>query len=282
MPAHWKDRLHSNEVRAEFSSLYQNKVLIFLEEIISLVLTPIILYRNSNERCERIVDFFRESTVHVEGVGNQCNFAVFNFKKHQNVVENTTTALQEPDGLRDDYFGLKDDKMAASIHNFAQYYSAYNQRQNGRRPLHGYQRPPEWPPLSPPTVAEEIDPARSLFKPSAQHTARQPGLASSQRRDPRSPQSLAHDRRRRPTRQAEADTSRQQQPSLGPSESRIMALDSDLDDYDRAVGRDASGLGLESDTDAEDGARGAGDGKEGVLGLLAQFTKAKTEKGIDI
>jgi autophagy-related protein 9 len=282
MPAHWKDRLHSNEVRAEFSSLYQNKVLIFLEEIISLVLTPIILYRNSNERCERIVDFFRESTVHVEGVGNQCNFAVFNFKKHQNVVENTTTALQEPDGLRDDYFGLKDDKMAASIHNFAQYYSAYNQRQNGRRPLHGYQRPPEWPPLSPPTVAEEIDPARSLFKPSAQHTSRQPGLASSQRRDPRSPQSLAHDRRRRPTRQAEVEASRQQQPSLGPSESRIMALDSDLDDYDRAVGRDASGLGLESDTDAEDGAKGLADGKEGVLGLLAQFTKAKTEKGIDI
>jgi hypothetical protein len=24
------------------------------------------------------------------------------------------------------------------------------------------------------------------------------------------------------------------------------------------------------------------DGKEGVLGMLAQFTKAKTEKGIDI
>lgn len=282
MPAHWKDRLHSNEVRAEFSSLYQNKVLIFLEEIISLVLTPIILYRNSNERCERIVDFFRESTVHVEGVGNQCNFAVFNFKKHQNVVENTTTALQEPDGLRDDYFGLKDDKMAASIHNFAQYYSAYNQRQNGRRPMHGYQRPPEWPPLSPPTVAEEIEPARSSFRPSAQHTTRQPGLASSQRHDPRSPQNFSHDRRRRPTRQAEADTSRPQQPSLGPSESRIMALDSDLDDYDRAVGRDASGMGLESDTDAEDGAKGAGDGKEGVLGLLAQFTKAKTEKGIDI
>lgn len=61
-----------------------------------------------------------------------------------------------------------------------------------------------------------------------------------------------------------------------------MALDSDLDDYDRAVGRDASGLGLESDTDGEDGAKGGGDGKEGVLGLLAQFTKAKTEKGIDI
>lgn len=282
MPTHWKDRLHSNEVRAEFSALYQNKVLIFLEEIISLVLTPIILYRNSNDRCERIVDFFRESTVHVEGVGNQCNFAVFNFKKHQNVVENTATALQEPDGLRDDYFGLKDDKMAASIHNFAQYYSAYNQRQNGRRPLHGYQRPPEWPPMSPQTVHEEVESTRAHPRPSAQHTARHPALASSPRHDPRSPQSFARDRRQRAGRQTETDSMRQQQPSLGPSESRIMALDSDLDEYDRAVGRGASGLGLESDTDADENGKGAEGGKEGVLGMLAQFTKAKTEKGIDI
>jgi autophagy-related protein 9 len=282
MPAHWRDRLHSNEVRAEFSALYQNKVLIFLEEIISLVLTPIILYRNSNHRCERIVDFFRESTVHVEGVGNQCNFAVFNFKKHQNVVENTTTALQEPDGLRDDYFGLKDDKMAASIHNFAQYYSAYNQRQNGRRPLHGYQRPPEWPPMSPPTVAatEEIEPvARSSFRPSAQHTARQSlAMPTSPRHDPRSPQQYARDRRQKPV----VESLQQQAPSLGPSESRIMAADSDLDDYDRAVrGREERGLGLESDTDG-DGDEGGKRGKEGVIGLFTQLAKAKAEKGIDI
>jgi autophagy-related protein 9 len=280
MPTHWKDRLHSNEVRAEFSALYQMKVLIFLEEIVSLVLAPIILYRNSNDRCERIVDFFRESTVHVEGVGNQCNFAVFNFKKHQNVVENPTTALQEPDGLRDDYFGLKDDKMAASIHNFAQYYSAHKQRQNGRRPLH--QRPPEWPSLSPQMATEEFEPARASSRPHAQQTARQPPLATSQRYNPLSPQQLARDRRQPPTRPFERDSQRQQQAStsLGPSESRIMAQDSDLDEYDRAVGRGQSGLGLESDV--EDDGRGVVDGKEGVLGMLAQFTKAKTEKGIDI
>jgi len=83
-------------------------------------------------------------------------------------------------------------------------------------------------------------------------------------------------------RNAERDSLRQQQASIsiGPSESRIMAQDSDLDEYDRALGRDQSGLGLESD--AEDDGRGVVDGKEGVLGMLAQFTKAKTEKGIDI
>ena len=53
-----------------------------------------------------------------------------------------------------------------------------------------------------------------------------------------------------------------------------MAQDSDLDDYDRAVGRDASGL--ESDTDAEGGRGGVG--KQGVLGMLAQYTKAGERK----
>lgn len=279
MPVHWKDRLHSNEVRAEFSVLYQNKILIFLEEVLSLVLSPIILYRNSNSRCERIIDFFRETTIAVEGVGHQCNFAVFNFKKHQNVIENPTTALQEPDGLRDDYFGLRDDKLAASVHNFAQYYSAYNKRQGGRRPLHGYQRPPEWPPLSPPTVFEEGESSRHLPKHGAPHTPRQPAMGASHRY---TPQQLARDRRHTSTRNTESDGSRHQQPSLGPSESRLMAQDSDLDDYDRAVGRDRSGAGLESDTDAEGSVAGGMVGKEGVLGMVAQFAKAKTEKGIDI
>lgn len=260
MPSHWKDRLHSNEVRAEFSALYQNKILIFLEEILSLVLSPIILYRNSTTRCERIVDFFRESTVHVEGVGNQCNFAVFNFKKHQHAVDDPQTALQEPDGLRDDYFGLKDDKMAASIHNFAQYYSAYNQRPGAaRRP---YQRPPDWPPLSPPTIAEETEPLGR--RPSAPHATRHSNFAQ-RRHTPLSPQHLARDRRPASSRQV----------SLGPSESRLMAQDSDLDDYERTVGRDR----LESETEGEES---AGPGQEGVLGMLAQFTRAKTEKGIEI
>ena len=40
MPAHWKNRLHSNEVRSEFSAMYQMKILIFVEEILSLIVAP--------------------------------------------------------------------------------------------------------------------------------------------------------------------------------------------------------------------------------------------------
>ena len=145
MPAHWKDRLHSNEVRAEFSAMYQTKVLIFLEEVLSLIVAPIILLRNAGRRSERIIDFFREHSVHVDGVGYQCNFAVFGFKKDPN-AEDPATLLTERDGLRDEYFGLKDDKMATSVNNFMQYYSHFSQRQSGRR-AHGWHPPPAWPPM---------------------------------------------------------------------------------------------------------------------------------------
>ena len=134
--------------------MYQMKILIFVEEILSLIVAPWILLRNASERCERLIDFFREQTVHVEGIGYQCNFAVFGFKKDLN-VEDPTTVLNEPDGLRDDYYGLKDDKMAASVQNFMQYYSHFSHRQGVRRPQ-GWHPPPAWPPmLAQEAIAEE-------------------------------------------------------------------------------------------------------------------------------
>ncbi|EMC95833.1 hypothetical protein BAUCODRAFT_44094, partial [Baudoinia panamericana UAMH 10762] len=142
VPSHWKDRLHTTEVRSEFSAMYQTKVLIFVEEILSLIVAPWILLRNAGKRSERIIDFFREHTVHVDGIGFQCNFAVFGFKKDANAAD-PTTVLDEPDGLRDEYFGLKDDKMAASVQNFMHYYDHGRYRRNGKK--QGWQPPPAWP-----------------------------------------------------------------------------------------------------------------------------------------
>ena len=272
MPAHWKDRLHSNEVRAEFSSLYQMKILIFLEEVLSFVVAPLVLWRNSGKQCERIIDFFREHTVHIEGIGYQCNFAVFGFKKDLN-AEDPTAVLQEPDGLRDDYYGLKDDKMAASVQNFMQYYSHYNHRQGNRRPQ-GWQPPPAWPPmLSPPAIAEAQEFHPTAARPSSANRTigvRQSALLNARRRTSpgviRSPQQMARSGRHM-MKQSEATV----------TESRQMAEDSELDDYDKALGRDP----LESDTDGEDGGKVPG-GNAGVLGMLYQFSKAQTDKGTGV
>ncbi len=280
IPNQWRDRLHTTEVRSEFSTLYQMKVLIFVEEILSLIVAPWILLRNAGKRSERIIDFFREQTVHVDGIGYQCNFAVFGFKKDPNAAD-PTTVLQEPDGLRDDYYGLKDDKMAASMQNFTQYYNHYNQRQPGRKA--GWHPPPAWPPmLSPSAIAEETDVTAAKPGPAARHTAltKQPHLyerphshAGLGQPSPRQP---AVDRK--PQKRPEAPGKRAALGSpgtLGVSESVMMRNDSDLHDLAHPE-KDTT----ESDTNADEDGETAG--KAGVLGMLYQYSKAQTEKGTGV
>ena len=272
MPAHWKNRLHSNEVRAEFSAMYQMKILIFIEEILSLIVAPWILLRNATHRCERVIDFFREQTVHVDGIGHQCNFAVFGFKKDPN-AEDPTAVLNEPDGLRDDYYGLKDDKMAASVQNFMQYYSHFNQRQNQRR-TGGFHAPPPWP------DALAQDATQTAHQPSAAvrpASARKSGIIDARlQRSVRSPpQAARRERKSNKTEQAQDVGEVKSGGAVhGVTESRLMSQDSDLHDFDLSAGGDA----LESDTEENELANGNG----GVLGMLQQFAKAHTEKGTGV
>jgi autophagy-related protein 9 len=121
MPTQWKDRLHSDEVKKEFSELYQMKIMIFLEEILSIIFTPFVFWFSLPQCSDRIIDFFREFTVHVDGLGYVCSFAVFDFKKG---VGNAAHHGQGNiiDGLRDDYYSTKHGKMAASYYGFIDNY----------------------------------------------------------------------------------------------------------------------------------------------------------------
>ena len=124
LPNQWRGRLHSDGVRKEFAMLYQMKVIIFLEEILSIIFTPFILWYSLPRCSDRLVDFFREFTVHVDGLGYVCSFAVFDFKKGGNNVPH----LQESRGntdqdLRDEYYSTKDGKMLASYYNFLDNYA---------------------------------------------------------------------------------------------------------------------------------------------------------------
>ncbi|KAM3501423.1 hypothetical protein MY10362_005559 [Beauveria mimosiformis] len=81
MPDHWEGRLHSFEVKKEFAELYKMKVVIFLEEVMGIITTPMLLLFALPKCSDQIVDFFREFTIHVDGLGYVCSFAVFDFKK---------------------------------------------------------------------------------------------------------------------------------------------------------------------------------------------------------
>lgn len=127
-PAHWTGRLHSDEVKKEFAMLYQMKVLIFLEEILSMLFTPFVLWFSLPNCSDRLIDFFREFTVHVDGLGYVCSFAVFDFKKGTNAVQpeqNTQSGDRNArqQDLRDDYYSTKDGKMLASYYGFLDNYA---------------------------------------------------------------------------------------------------------------------------------------------------------------
>ncbi|KAL4874506.1 autophagy protein Apg9-domain-containing protein [Aspergillus karnatakaensis] len=148
-PNHWNDKLHSDEIRTEFAALYQPKIVIFMEEILSMIFTPFILWFSLPRCSERVIDFFREFTVHVDGMGYLCSFAVFDFKKgtNQGTINQRNPTRQDP---RTDYFSTKDGKMLASYYGFLDHYGG-NPRPNhpSKRPFHP---PPNFPSLGSPSL----------------------------------------------------------------------------------------------------------------------------------
>ncbi len=156
MPDHWEGRLHSFEVKTEFAELYKMKVVIFLEEVMGIITTPMLLLFALPKCSDQIVDFFREFTVHVDGLGYVCSFAVFDFKKG---VGNGGKRGPAAD-VREDYYTTKHGKMAASYYGFLDNY-VINPRTGipGHLPpgaRHQFHPPPAFPSLNSPTLAADL------------------------------------------------------------------------------------------------------------------------------
>ncbi|KAK7053152.1 autophagy protein atg9 [Paramarasmius palmivorus] len=112
MPDLWKGQLHSKRVHQEFGQLFAMKVLIFVEELASVVLTPFVLWFSLPPCAPVIIDFFREFTVHVDGRGYVCSFAEFNFERHGNIK------FGAPIQVQDKKMMSNEGKMEKSFLNF--------------------------------------------------------------------------------------------------------------------------------------------------------------------
>ena len=72
-----------------------------LDELMSPLITPFILYFSLRAQAPQIVDFLRNFTIDVSGVGDVCSFAEMNIKKHGNSeVWRTAAALTEVFGTQ--------------------------------------------------------------------------------------------------------------------------------------------------------------------------------------
>lgn len=83
MPKYWENNLHSDAVKVEFAAMYDLQILIILRELVSVIVTPFVLYFSLARSCDKIVDFFREYSVHVDGLGYVCVYATFDFDRKQ-------------------------------------------------------------------------------------------------------------------------------------------------------------------------------------------------------
>ncbi|KAK9448008.1 autophagy protein Apg9-domain-containing protein [Limtongia smithiae] len=81
LPAQWTGRLHTEAVRDEFTQYYCLKIVLLVQEMLSMVLTPFVLWFSLANCSERIVDFFRDCSLYEDGLGYVCAFAVYDFSK---------------------------------------------------------------------------------------------------------------------------------------------------------------------------------------------------------
>ncbi|CAR28755.1 ZYRO0F11264p [Zygosaccharomyces rouxii] len=77
LPVEWEGRYHTEEVKNEFCKLYNLKIIILLRELASLIMTPFILWFSLPRSADRIVEFFRDNSVYVDGLGYVCKYAMF-------------------------------------------------------------------------------------------------------------------------------------------------------------------------------------------------------------
>lgn len=79
-----KELLKSSHKVAENLCFCVFQASLFMEEMASIVLTPFVLYFSLPYCTHAILDFVRDNTVFVEGVGDICSLANFDFEKHGN------------------------------------------------------------------------------------------------------------------------------------------------------------------------------------------------------
>lgn len=266
-PSHWKGRLHRDDVHAEFSTLYQMRIVIFIEELLSMIFTPFVLWFSLPKCSERIIDFFREFTVHVDGLGYLCSFAVFDFKKGSNELSGRQRPRQRD--LREEYFSTKDGKMLASYYGFLDNYgggpSSAVPNRRPAKPRPDIHQQPQLQPQFQPQPGHSLAQSQSMLL-DPHHQPKAQALARS--RPPAITESIAEDD---PGLNAPPQVHSQVHSQVQPQPS---AVESSLDDSWRMNLGDDDG---HEDTDTDQDVGHVVEGP-GVLGLIQQFQRVNHER----
>lgn len=127
-PEAWKRHPESISVREELKDLFPSRYQLFGRELVGLLLNPFILYYSLPKNAEELVEFFREFSVQVDGLGYVCSFALFDFERHGDLrlLEQLEEVNQEGNNLvqrrlqpiESSFLQSRNAKMEKSLLNF--------------------------------------------------------------------------------------------------------------------------------------------------------------------
>ncbi|XP_078042423.1 autophagy-related protein 9 isoform X2 [Augochlora pura] len=147
-PDSWRDHAHTQTTRTQVAQLFQYRAIHLLEELISPLLTPFILCFHMRQRALDIVDFYRNFTIEITGVGDVCSFAQMDIRKHGNPMWQTVAqspVLKDHTTGYDNRYCMDPDKLQIPMSN------QYTQAEDGKTELsliHFTLTNPEWKPPS--------------------------------------------------------------------------------------------------------------------------------------
>ncbi|XP_023245456.1 autophagy-related protein 9A [Copidosoma floridanum] len=143
-PDNWRRQAHTHTTRTQFSHLFKYRAVHLLEELISPLITPYILCFRLRYKTLDIVDFYRNFTIEVIGVGDVCSFAQMDIRKHGN------PRWQIPDYSSDEALKIKTRNLNSEQKDEKIFTTnEYNQAEDGKTELsliHFTLTNPEWIP----------------------------------------------------------------------------------------------------------------------------------------
>ncbi|RZF35752.1 hypothetical protein LSTR_LSTR012050 [Laodelphax striatellus] len=118
IPDSWRGKAHTSKVRQEFAQLFQFKAIYLLSELLSPIVTPLVLLFYIKPKALDIVDFYRNFTVEVVGVGDVCSFAQMDVRRHGNPMWQSAPAAEPNPPPPNQYTQAEDGKTELSLLHF--------------------------------------------------------------------------------------------------------------------------------------------------------------------
>ena len=80
----WRGQAHTAKTMSALNELFPYTAVYLLQELLSPIVTPFVLFFSLRPKAPAVIDFFRNHTVHVDGVGDICFFAQMDIRRHGN------------------------------------------------------------------------------------------------------------------------------------------------------------------------------------------------------